>query len=111
MRPKQNITMAIDKRLLKRARALAAKRGASVSAMLAGERQRMVERETAYELAKAKALAQLDSPFHLGGAGITDREALHDRQAHRPNFTAETPRRGEFRVEKEQSEPGRRASR
>jgi post-segregation antitoxin (ccd killing protein) len=77
---KQNITLAIDKRLLKKARALAVERGASVSAMLAGELQKIVERETAYEQAKAKALAQLDSPFHLGGAGITDREALHDRQ-------------------------------
>ena len=77
---KQNITLAIDKRLLKKARALAVERGASVSAMLAGELQKIVERETAYEQAKAKALAQLDSPFHLGGLGITDREALHDRQ-------------------------------
>ena len=77
---KQNITLALDKRLLTRARALAAERGASVSAMLAGELQKMVEREAAYEQAKTKALAQLDSPFHLGGTGITDREALHDRQ-------------------------------
>ena len=77
---KRNITLAIDQRLLKSARAVAAERGTSVSAMLAGELQRIVERETAYEQAKAKALAQLDSPFHLGGAGISDREALHDRQ-------------------------------
>ncbi len=77
---KQNITLAIDKRLLKKARALAVERGASVSAMLAGELQKIVERESAYEQAKAKALAQLDSPFHFGGAGIRDREALHDRQ-------------------------------
>jgi len=77
----RKITLALDGRLLKRVRALAAERGASVGAMLAGELQKMVERESAYALARAKALAQLDSPFHLGGARIADREALHDRQA------------------------------
>lgn len=77
---KQNITLAIDKRLLKRARALAAERGMSVSAMLAQQLQAMVEREAAYERARTKAMAQLESPFHLGGAGVVNREALHDRQ-------------------------------
>jgi len=39
-----------------------------------------VGRESAYEQAKIKALANLDSPFRLGKEGIADREALHDRQ-------------------------------
>lgn len=77
---KQNITLAIDKQLLKRARAFAAQRGTSISSMLASELRQMVGREEAYERAKARALAQLDSPFHLGGAGIANREALHDRK-------------------------------
>ena len=78
---KQNITLAVDKQLLRLARALAAQRGTSISAMLAGELREIVERESAYELAKAKALAQLDSPFRLGGAKITPREALHERKS------------------------------
>jgi hypothetical protein len=49
---KQNITLAVDKSLLKRARALAAQRGASVSAMLALELLKIVERENAYQQAK-----------------------------------------------------------
>jgi hypothetical protein len=77
---KQNITLSLDKRLLKRARAFAAERGLSVSGMLAAELLQIVERETAYEQAKGKALAQLDSPFHLGGKGIGSREALHERK-------------------------------
>lgn len=77
---KQNITLAIDERLLKRARAFAAQRGTSVSAMLAGELQKIVARETGYEQAKAKALAQLRSPFRLGGGTMPAREDLHDRQ-------------------------------
>ena len=77
---KQNITLSIDKRLLKRARAFAAQRGSSISAMLAAELEGLVERDAAYERAMARALAQLDAPFHLGGGRVTNREALHDRE-------------------------------
>jgi len=70
----------MDVRLLKRARSFAAQRGSSVSAMLAEELQRMLTRETEYERAKARALALLDAPFRLGGGGIQNRDALHDRQ-------------------------------
>jgi hypothetical protein len=75
---KQNITLAIDKQLVKKARALAAQRGTSVSAMLADELRRMVEDDASYEQAKLKALALLSSPFRLGGEKF-DRESLHDR--------------------------------
>lgn len=77
---KQNITLAIDRQLLKTARSLAAQRGTSISALLADELRRIVTHEEAYAQAKTKALAQLASPYHLGGRGIPDREALHDRQ-------------------------------
>jgi post-segregation antitoxin (ccd killing protein) len=77
---KQNITLAIDKQLLKRARAFAAQRGTSISAVLADELQKSVERETAYRQAKARALAQLSAPFRLGGGKMPERETLHDRQ-------------------------------
>jgi hypothetical protein len=78
---KQNITLAIEKHLLKRARAIAAQRGTSISALLAQELARLVDREAAYAQGKKKALAYLKNPFHLGGAGIPNREALHDRQS------------------------------
>jgi hypothetical protein len=78
---KQNITLAIDKPLLKRARAIAAQRGTSISALLAQELAGLVGREAAYAQAKTRALAYLKNPFHLGGTGITSREALHDRQS------------------------------
>jgi post-segregation antitoxin (ccd killing protein) len=77
---RQNITLAIDKQLLKKARAFAAQRGTSISAMLADELQKAVARETAYQQAQAKALAQLSAPFRLGGGKMPGREALHDRQ-------------------------------
>jgi hypothetical protein len=77
---KRNITLAVDQRLLKRARAFAAQRGTSVSALLADELLRVLDRESAYEQAKVRALARLRSPFHLGGEKMASREALHDRQ-------------------------------
>jgi len=70
---KQNITLALDKGLLKRVRAFAASRGVSVSGMLSEELLRMVERGMAYEHAKRRALAHL-------GKGIADRGALHERK-------------------------------
>jgi hypothetical protein len=78
---KQNITLAVDKSLLKRARALAARQGSSVSAILAQELERIAEREDGYRQAKNRALARLRSPFPLGGEKMADRESLHDRQA------------------------------
>ena len=77
---KQNITLAIDKQLLKRARAVAAQRGLSVSSLLAGELQKLVAAETAYQQAHSKALAIMNSPFPLGGKGVVDRQALHERE-------------------------------
>jgi hypothetical protein len=77
---KQNITLAVDQRLLKRVRAVAAHRGTSVSAMLADELLRILNRETAYEQAKMRALARLRSPFRLGGEKMASRESLHDRK-------------------------------
>jgi hypothetical protein len=76
---KQNITLAVERHLLKKARAFAAERGTSVSAMLADELHKIVARETVYEQARAKAMEQLSHPFRLGGGKIANREALHDR--------------------------------
>ena len=78
---KHNITLAIDRDLLKHARALAAQQGTSVSGLLAAELRRLVQNNDEYQQNKAKALALLASPpFRLGGRGVGDREALHDRQ-------------------------------
>jgi hypothetical protein len=77
---KQNITISVEKSLLRKARALAAQRGASVSAMLAQELLRIADRESEYDHAKRRALARLAAPFHLGGHERVPREALHDRQ-------------------------------
>jgi len=77
---KHNITLAVEEPLLKRARAFAAARGTSVSAMLANELRKIIAGAETYDQAKARALAHLDSPLPLGGKGIGNREVLHDRK-------------------------------
>lgn len=77
---KQNITISVEKSLLRKARALAAERGASISSMLAQELHKIADREIAYDQARRRALARLSTPFHLGGERRVSREALHDRQ-------------------------------
>jgi len=77
---KRNLTISVEKSLLRRARALAAQRGSSVSAMLAQELLRIADRESAYAQARRRALARLSAAFHLGGRKRVPREALHDRQ-------------------------------
>jgi len=66
---KQSITLAIDKPLLQRARAIAVQRGTSVRGLLAQELAKLVDREGAYAQARAKALAQLKTAFHPGAPG------------------------------------------
>jgi hypothetical protein len=76
---KHNITLAIDGALLKRARAVAARRGLSVSALLAEELRTLVADDLEYGSALRRARAMLDEGFALGGARVTDRGALHER--------------------------------
>lgn len=77
---KQNITVAIDGALLKRARAIAARRGLSVSALLAEDLRKLVADDAAYEAARRHADMWLKDGFPLGGAKVTDRGALHERR-------------------------------
>jgi hypothetical protein len=76
---KHNITLAIDGTLLKRARAVAARRGLSVSALLAGELRVLVAEDREYESARRRAAAMLDEGLPLEGVRITDRGAVHER--------------------------------
>lgn len=80
MAVKQNITVAIDGALLKRARAIAARRGLSVSALLADELRALVADDTAYESARRQAVVALQEGLPLGRVKITDRESLHERR-------------------------------
>ena len=76
---KQNITLSIEKELIKNARVLAAQRQTSVSRMLSEELQKLIEDSNKYELAKKQALNYISRGFHLGGRITVSREELHER--------------------------------
>jgi len=78
MATKHNITLAIEPALLKKARAVAARRGRSVSALLADELRELVAEDAQYVTARKRALALLSSPLSLGGTPLA-REDLHER--------------------------------
>ena len=75
---RQNLTIAIEQDLLRKARVLAAERGTSVSRLLAGELERLVGAAEAYARARDAALAELDQGLNFGGRPAP-RDALHER--------------------------------
>ncbi len=79
MTVKHNITVAIEPGLLKKARAVAARRGRSVSALLADELRELVAEDALYTKARKRALALFSAPLPLGGTPLA-REELHDRR-------------------------------
>lgn len=79
MTAKHNITVAIEPGLLKKARAVASRRGLSVSALLASELRELVDEEARYAAAKKRAMSLFSTPLTLGGTPLA-REAIHERR-------------------------------
>ena len=75
---KQNITLSIEKELIRKGRLLAAKNDTSISKMLGDQLKQMVDREEEYETAKRGALLDLEQGFHLGGTITWEREDLYE---------------------------------
>ena len=78
--PKQNITLSLDKDLLRKARLLSSRKSTSVSKLLSSELERLVTESERYAQAKRSALAALKKGFHMGGRQMVTRDELHDRQ-------------------------------
>ena len=76
---KQNITLSIEKELLKKAKLMATKKETSVTKLLADQLNKMISEEDEYESSKKRALAKLRKGFHLGGTTLGRREDLHER--------------------------------
>jgi hypothetical protein len=81
MNMKQNITLSLDRELLKKAKVLAAQKQVSISGMLGQKLREMVEDAERYDWARRKALEKLKEGFHLGGKITVTREELHERQS------------------------------
>ncbi len=76
---KQNITLSMDRDLLKKGKILAAKNDTSVSKFLSELLRLQVEKDKRYEAAKKAALQTLNQGFHMGGEIRWKREELYDR--------------------------------
>ena len=78
MANRQNLTIQVNRELVRKARILAARRGTSISGLLASELERLVGEDEAFEAARRCALQFLERGFHLGGKRVS-REELHER--------------------------------
>ena len=76
---KQNITLSIDKELIQKAKVLAAQQNTSISGMLSNRLRDLIQEAEKYEMAKRRAISNLNNGFHLGGKSIVSREELHER--------------------------------
>jgi hypothetical protein len=76
---KQNITVSLPRQTIRKAKVLAARRGSSISGLLAQQIEILVGEEEAYERAKRQAAALLDQGFHLGGVIRVSRDEWHER--------------------------------
>ena len=77
----RNITLSLPEEVLREAKVVAARRGTSVSGLLAGALSEIVERESGYAAAKERSLATLGGGRDLGTGGEIrwSRDELHER--------------------------------
>ena len=76
---KQNVTLSIEKDILKKGRVIAARKETSISKMISGVLKDIVENDDRYEAAKRNALQVLKRGIRLGGRITWKREDLYDR--------------------------------
>lgn len=81
MKTTQNVTLAIPKDILRKAKILAVQRNTSLSGLLTQTLAELVSHQEGYELAHQRNLAWLKSGFDSGTQGniSSNREELHER--------------------------------
>lgn len=76
-----NITIKIESGLARAAKVLAARRGTSLSRMVAEQLQELVQEDQLYAAARRRALRTLKSGYDLGWEAPANRDELHDRES------------------------------
>jgi hypothetical protein len=74
----QNLTIRLSAQTVRKARIVAARRGTSISALVAEKIDEVAGEDAAYEAAKRQALRVLARGFRLGGRPL-GRDAVHRR--------------------------------
>jgi hypothetical protein len=75
-----NITLKVGASLARDAKVLAAKRGTSLSRLVAEQLEQLVNEDQAYSAAKRRALRRLKRGYDLGVDTETGRASLHERE-------------------------------
>jgi len=76
---RRNITVQLDEETVQKARVAAAKRGSSISRLLAEQIELLARQDDDYDRAMQDALAELERGYDLGGGPYPSRDELHDR--------------------------------
>lgn len=76
---KQNLTIALPRQTIQKARVIAARRDTSISALIVEQVEALVGKDEEYEAAKRSAFSLFDRGFHMGGGKIPSRDELHER--------------------------------
>ncbi len=78
----RNLTLKIDADLYRQVKVIAAQRDSSISALVTEKLSELVEEETGFAQARARALDLLAKGFDLGTHGAIDwsRDDLHERR-------------------------------
>jgi len=79
---RQNVTLSIDKSLLKKAKMLAASEDKSLSALIRESLERRIREVTGYKKAQVRQLRALKKGYDLGTKGRLgiSREEIHERR-------------------------------
>ncbi len=76
---KTNITLKLDRDLLRKVRVIAAEKDTSVSALLAEQLEKAVRERDGYEEAKRRALARMKRASNLGYTPPDSRDEFYER--------------------------------
>ena len=76
---KSNITLKLDRALLREVRVLAAEEDTSISAILAEHLQEIVKKRGGCEEARKRAIARMRKGYNLGFKPPKSRDELHER--------------------------------
>ncbi len=76
---KSNITLKLDRNLLREIKILAAERDSSVSGLLTEKLEEMVRHRKGYEAAARRAIARMRNAKDLGLMRLSSRDELHER--------------------------------
>jgi len=78
----QNLTVQLDAEVIRRAKVLAARRGTSVSGLVAQQLEKLTAADERYQRARESALRMLEQARDRGGRQWT-RDELYEERLHR----------------------------